>query len=107
MKRVLLDENIHQAAFRLFPEFETKTVGFMQWNGISNGKLLALADGQFDVLITADKNIPYQQSLSGRKIAVLVINSGRLDYIEAHLANIINAIKSLRSGTFHVIISKL
>jgi hypothetical protein len=64
MKRLLIDKNIHQACFKLFLEYQAKTIGFMKWNGISNGKLLERADGLFDVLLTADQNIPCQQSLA-------------------------------------------
>jgi hypothetical protein len=100
VKKILLDENIHQAAYKLFVDVEAITVGYMKWNGISNGKLLALADQLFDVLITADKNIPYQQSLVDRRISVIVIKSGRLDFISAHMGQLMSVIHYIAPGTF-------
>ncbi len=45
------------------------------WSGKKNGDLLALADPQFDVLLTLDKNLPYQQNLDTKRIAVLIVRA--------------------------------
>jgi hypothetical protein len=45
----------------------------MRWSGIKNGRLLALAEDRFDVLLTVDKSIPFQQNLNNRDIAVVVL----------------------------------
>ena len=45
----------------------------MGWDRIVNGKLLSLAETQFDVFLTVDQNIPDQQSMQGRAIAVIVL----------------------------------
>jgi hypothetical protein len=103
MKRVLLDENLDQRAYQLFPEYLTRTVGYMKWSGISNGKLLTVANEQFDVLITADQNIPYQQSLAGKTISVLVIPSGRLDRIMKMLGTIKSGIDDIGTASFSII----
>lgn len=47
----------------------------MGWSGVKNGVLLALAAAEFDVFITVDKNLPYQQNLSALPIAVVVLNA--------------------------------
>ena len=45
------------------------------WSGKKNGDLIALADPQFDVLLTLDKNLPYQQNLDAKRIAVLIVRA--------------------------------
>jgi hypothetical protein len=65
-----------------------------------NGELLALADKQFDVLITVDKNIRHQQSIRTRKVALVVIRSlsNDLDDIRPHIDDAIAALRSIRPG---------
>lgn len=46
------------------------------WGGVTNGKLLARAEHQFDVLVTMDQNLQYQQNLSDFDLAVVVIKPG-------------------------------
>lgn len=54
MKRVLLDENLPRLLKRELPGFEVHTVAEMGWAGVKNGKLLRLAEAEFDILVTAD-----------------------------------------------------
>ena len=57
-----------------FPGHYVATVGYVGWRGIENGQLLDLTEAQsFDVLLTADQNLPFQQNISKRKIAVVVL----------------------------------
>ena len=69
--------------------------------GKKNGELLQLADGNFDVLLTLDRNIRYQQSLSGRRISVLIIRSksSRLADVRLMLSACLAAIDSVAPGT--------
>ena len=60
MRRVLLDESVpRRLGFALEGHF-VRTVQFMGWSGVKNGQLLRLAAGQFEVFITADRNLRYQ-----------------------------------------------
>jgi hypothetical protein len=68
--RLLLDENLPRSLKSLLIPHEVKTVQELGWGSISNGDLVAKADGMFDVLLTADKNLRYQQNLTGRQIAI-------------------------------------
>ncbi len=52
-----------------------RTVVECEWSGKKNGELLGLADPQFDVLLTLDKNLPYQQNLDTKRIAVLIVRA--------------------------------
>jgi predicted nuclease of predicted toxin-antitoxin system len=68
--------------------------------GKKNGDLLTLAEDKFDVFVTIDKNIRYQQNLSGRKIAVLIIRarSSEIDDLLLELPACIAALQSIRPG---------
>jgi len=71
MKRLLLDENIDRHLARYFEPhgFSVSLAETAGLKGISNGRLLAAAEGRFDVLLTRDKNIPHQNNLTGRRLA--------------------------------------
>lgn len=79
--RVLLDECLPKRLKRELAGHETRAVPEMGWASKRNGELLALAVGQFDVFLTADRNLSYQQDLSSFDIAVVVLvaRSNRLD----------------------------
>jgi uncharacterized protein DUF5615 len=64
--RILLDECMPQLLRRDIVGHEVSTVAEMGWAGIKNGKLLTLAEAHFDVLLTVDRGIEYQQNFSGR-----------------------------------------
>ena len=73
--RLLLDESV-PIRFRLsLPNHAVRTVVEMGWSGLKNGKLLSLAAGEFDVFITVDKNLPYQQNLTTLPVAVVVLDT--------------------------------
>ena len=61
--RVLLDECVPRALRDDIPGHEVKTVAEVGWAGVKNGELLRLAAGQFDLLLTVDRSLEYQQNL--------------------------------------------
>ena len=67
--RILLDESVPRRLGPLLLGHEVATVAENGWAGIENGRLLALAATQFDVLLTADRNIEYQQNQSALPLA--------------------------------------
>ena len=74
--RVLLDEHIDVTLKDLFDgDFEVVTVRERRWNGIKNGPLLRLAQEEFDVLVTMDKNLEHQQNLSAIRLGFVVIRA--------------------------------
>lgn len=79
--RLLIDECLPRALKRLLREHACCTVQEMAWAGIKNGALLSLAEAEFDSLITIDQGFAYQQNLSERKIAILLLVS-RTNQIE-------------------------
>lgn len=59
------------------------------WDRLSNGDLLAEAErADFDVLLTADKNMRYQQNLRGRRIAIVVLSTPRWPVVRLHIESI-------------------
>ena len=79
--RVLLDEMLDRRLRRSLPdEVEALTVRERGWGSKKNGELLALAEKEFDVLLTTDRGIPHQQDLSrfDLKVVVLTARSNRL-----------------------------
>jgi Domain of unknown function (DUF5615) len=72
---ILLDECIDRKFARELIGYDVKTVPQMGWAGIKNGQLLALAESEFDVFITVDRNLSFQQNLSQFNIAVIVLQA--------------------------------
>ena len=73
--RVLLDECVPRALRKELPDHDVKTIGEAGWRGVKNGALLRLAAEEFDVLLTVDRNLEYQQNFSGLKLAVVVMEA--------------------------------
>ena len=71
--RVLLDECVPKRLGRLLSGHQVRTAPDMGWAGIRNGRLLALAAADFDVMITVDRNIEHQQNPATLPVAVLVL----------------------------------
>lgn len=72
--RVLIDECLDWRLGRGLPGHEVTSVARMGWAGIKNGQLLALAEaGGFDVFLTGDRNLSFQQNLTGRRLLVIVL----------------------------------
>ena len=79
--RLLLDENLPHALKALLTPHEVFSVQDMGWRSVKNGALIARAEGEFDVFITADKNLRYQQNLKGRRLAILELPTNRKPYL--------------------------
>ena len=97
--KILLDECIDRKFARGFKDHDIKTVPQMGWAGIKNGQLLALAASEFDVFITVDRNLSFQQNLPQFDIAVVVLcaSSNRLADLQPLASKILaclpNAVK--------------
>ena len=81
--KILLDECVPWPLHRLLSGHECQTTQQCGWSGIKNGDLLNRAEGQFELFITADQNIRYQQNLLGSTIAVLELSTNDLRRIRA------------------------
>lgn len=73
--RVLLDECLPRRLARTLVGYEVQTVPEAGWAGKKNGELLELAAADFDVLVTIDQNLQFQQNLADARIAIVVLES--------------------------------
>jgi len=71
------------------------------WSALKNGELLdAAEEAGFNVIVTSDKNIKYQQNLRGRKIALVVLTQGRWGLVRRKLADIAAAVNAASPGSY-------
>jgi predicted nuclease of predicted toxin-antitoxin system len=100
--KVLIDECSPKALKRHLADHghECLTVQEAGWAGKKNGELLDLADPLFDVFVTLDTNVQFQQNLAGRKIAVVVLHysSNRLDHLRQYFPACVLALEKIKPG---------
>ncbi len=72
---ILLDHCLDWRLKRLLPGHHTVATFEMGWVSVRNGRLLTLAEAQFDVFLTVDKGIQYQQNMTGRTLAVVTLRA--------------------------------
>jgi len=70
----------------------------MGWANLDNGALLKAAEREFDILITTDQNLRYQQALSGRRLAILVLPTTSWPRMQTNLDRIRNILNAMRPG---------
>ena len=98
--RVLLDECIDRRLAADIVGHEVKTVPQAGWASATNGELLALAEPQFDVFVTVDRNLSFQQHLPRFSIAVIVLrsSSNRLADLRPLVPKLLNTIPIAKRG---------
>jgi len=72
----------------------------MGWKSVKNGELLTLAEGKFDLFITADQGLAYEQNLRGCRIAILQLSTNKLRAIEAAAAQLRDAVATMSGAEF-------
>ena len=98
--RILLDECVPWPMHRLLTKHSCANVQAKGWAGTKNGELLRLAETDFELFITSDQNIRYQQNLAGRKIAVLELSTNDIERIEAAASLIQDAVDKIQPEQF-------
>jgi hypothetical protein len=100
--KIILDESTPQKLRLLIDsKHSVATTWFQGWSGLKNGALLTAAEeAAFELFITADQEIGYQQHLTGRRIALLILSTNNWSVIREHVAEISAAIESVTSGSF-------
>ena len=103
--KILLDECLDRRLAKEIVGFDVKTVPQMNWAGVKNGELMRLAEIEFDVFITVDRNLSFQQNLPKYNLAVLVLRaqSNRLKDLQPFAAKIIEILPTLKNGEAKVI----
>ena len=98
--KILLDECVPWPMHRLLTGHECRTAQQCGWGGIKNGSLLQLAEKEFDLFMTSDHNLRYQQNLAGRKISILELSTNKLRRIEAAADALRAAVETITPGEF-------
>ena len=98
---VLFDNGTPRTLARSLPNHTVKEARAQGWEELENGALLNAAEAAgFDIIVTTDKNIRYQQNLSERKIALVVLGKGRWSLMRRTLVQIAEAVNAARPGSY-------
>jgi len=100
--RILFDKNVPVGVRGFLPSHEVHTFIEMPWpDQLKNGELLTMAEqAGFDVMITFDQNIPYQQNLSARKLALVVLGSDIWPVVRQYVAAIAARVDGASPGGY-------
>lgn len=102
--KVLLDENLDHGLRKHLSGHDVVTVSFMGWAGLKNGELLRIAEESgIEVLVTGDRTLTYEQSLSGRRLAIVALSAIQLPIIKENLSRVIAAIDNAIPGSFQAV----
>ena len=98
--RILLDENLPADLAAELAGHEVATVTRLGWQGIKNRELLRRAQGRFDVLVTMDRNLEFQQNIAGFEVTILVLlaPSNRMVHLRPLVPAILTTLKTVRPG---------
>lgn len=99
--RILLDESLPRRLGSEIVGHSVKTVAEMGWSSVDNGELLRRAAGHFDVLVTADQNLQFQQNLSALPLAVIVLvaHTNRIEDLRPLLPQFMVHLSNLQAKT--------
>ena len=98
--KILLDECTPHVLKKLLTGFEIKTVQDQGWSGITNGKLIRLSEAQFDVLITSDQNLRYQQNLVKRRLAIIQLPTNQVPLVITLAPQVQATLEKIKTGEF-------
>ncbi len=98
--KIVLDECVPWPLARHLTKHVCTSPQRSGWGGFENGDLLRVAEADYDLFVTSDQNLRYQQNLAGRKIAILELSTNDWNTIRAHIANVVSRIESMKPGEF-------
>lgn len=89
---------------RYLTRHKVRTVAEQGWGRLQNGDLLTIAEAEgFQVMVTADQSIEYQQNLKGRKLALVVTSTNDLDLLEKHADKLVAAVDAATEGSYRFV----
>lgn len=100
---IILDENLPRGLRRALAPRPVTTVQQAGYAGMENRELLAALEGVYDVLLTGDKNLRYQQNLAGRRIAIIELPTNRWPALRPLCPQIIRAVDQCQAGSYTVV----
>lgn len=98
--RILFDQGTPVPLRQHLPGHRVETAFELGWSRLTNGELLATAEGRFDILVTTDRNLRHQQSLAGRKLAVLVLPTASWPRLLKQVESIASAVSAMKPGEY-------
>jgi hypothetical protein len=98
---ILFDQGTPVPIRRFLKNHTIRTAAQEGWDRISNGELIIRAESaRFDLLLTTDKNIEYQQNLKGRKIAIIVIGNPQWPMLRQYVQLVVEAVDGAQPGSY-------
>ncbi|MDQ2843050.1 MAG: hypothetical protein M3Y72_18830 [Acidobacteriota bacterium] len=102
--KVLFDNNVPVGLRRHLVGHEVRTAAKLGWRELQNGDLLVAAEqAGFDVMVTGDKNLSYQQNLAGRKLALVVLATNNWGFLKENSAPVVAAVNRAEPGSFQAV----
>jgi len=103
--RILLDENLPVDLAAELTGHKVSTVTALGWKGLKNSELLRRAQGQFDVLLSMDRNLEFQQNIAKYELAILLLQapSNRMVHLRPLVTGIQAALMSIRAGELRTV----
>lgn len=98
--KILLDKGVPDVIQKRLSRFSIFSVKEMGWRGVKNGVLLDLMSGEFQVLITTDKSLPFQQNLKKRQISILILPTNDVPSVIRLIPEIERALATIAPGEF-------
>ena len=101
MKKILFDQGTPVPLRHSFPSHQVYTAYELGWDKLSNGDLISVAEqNDFDLLITTDQNLRYQQNLLSRKISILVLQTTSWPRIQKSLDLVVLTVSATESVSY-------
>ena len=98
--KILFDQGTPAPLRHELAGHSVSTAGEMGWSNLDNGDLLREAEKAFDLLVTTDQNLKYQQNLTGRRIAILVLMTTSWPKIQRGIHEVVAIIATIQPGDF-------
>ncbi len=98
--RILFDQGTPVPLRHALASHTVSTAFELGWSNLENGDLLREAEEKFDALVTTDQNLRYQQNLTGRRLAILVLPTTNWLEIEEHSDEVAAAVTAIQSGEY-------
>jgi hypothetical protein len=102
--KVLFDHNVPRPLGRFLVGHEVTIAADLGWATLENGDLLKAAEGAgFDLLLICDQNISYQQNLTGRRLALVVLTTNYWPRLRNHTAQVAESVRVAKQGSFQLV----
>ena len=98
--KVQLDECVPWPMRKMLAGHECTNPYKCGWRGVTNGELLKLVESEFELFITSDQNLRYQQNMAGRRIAILELSTNDLRRILAAESAIVESVASIQASNY-------